>query len=417
MSMAQKVLVGVTGGVAAYKACELVRALVDFGCEVDVVVTDAAEHFAPVGALRAIINGQLHSSLYEDADPSPHTSLAREADLLLCYPATADFIAKIANGHADDLLSTLFLASNGPKMIAPAMHTEMWNAPATRRNVETVKRDGCQVIGPTVGRLAGGDAGAGRLVSPEVMGFAVRSTLGLGPSLSQQLKGCRIVVTAGGTREALDPVRYIGNRSSGKQGAAIAAVAAFGGAEVKLITTVGSSLVDGLGEGLCTVLRVESAGEMAAAVADVEERTDILIMAAAVADYAPRTREVHKIKRDGRSELSVSLVATEDVLRGAALRRKSRGSSLPVLVGFAAESTDLETAVLHKLRAKGVDVVVGNLVAGGDPVFGADENQVVIVNRLGESQHYARAPKDTVAHYVLGAAAQILREVGRLSAD
>jgi len=409
-SKAKNVVLGVTGGVGAYKACELARKLVESGFVVDVVVTSSATRFAPVSALRALINGKVHDSLYEDPDPSPHTTLARCADLIVCYPATADFIAKTANGHADDLLSALFLASTAPKIVVPAMHTEMWEAAATQRNIRTLNGDGVRVIGPGVGSLAGGDYGPGRLISSELVALAVRTNLGPASELGRDLEGRRVLVTAGGTREAIDPVRYVGNRSSGKQGAAIAAVAALAGAEVTLVTTSETSLVEQLAEGMCEVVVVESAREMAAAVAALEDEIDILVMAAAVADFSPRASEPNKIKREGREELSLLLTPTEDILRGVALRRAKRSGVLPVLVGFAAETQDLESAVSHKLGAKGVDVIVGNLVAGGAPVFGADENQVMIVDRLGDKSSYPRAPKEAIACRVLAAALRMLKE-------
>ncbi len=341
-----------------------------------------------------------HASPYRamfGASPSPHTELAEWADLVVIVPATADFLAKMANGFGDDLASTLILAFDGPVVVAPAMHSAMWESSSTQRNIATLIADGVHVIGPTQGRLAGGDVGVGRLVDPSWVVEAVRYWL---EPTAASLAGWRVTVSVGGTREAIDAVRFIGNRSSGLQGYALAQVAAVAGATVQCVATVDPPMPADLIE----VVRVESAEEMLVAMrraqADsVRSGPQVLIMSAAVADFRVAEPFSGKVKRADRERLELSLIPNPDILAELVAHRADG----QLIVGFAAEVEHLEESVAHKLAVKGVDLVVGNNIAVPGSEFGSTTNAVYLLDRLGRAQHVPLAPKAEIARAILAA--------------
>jgi len=355
-------------------------------------MTGAAREFVAPRSFAALLGRPVFEELF-GVQVSPHTELARSLELLVVAPATADFVAKAAHGMADDLASALWLAHRGPKIVAPAMHEEMWLAPATARSIAQLGRDGVRVVGPVAGRLAGGDRGLGRLIEPQVIAEAVRYWLR--PD-AIALDGVRVLVTAGGTREPIDDVRYVGNRSSGKQGCAIALVAAVAGAEVWLVTTAPPPPPHPMLE----VTEVETAAEMAEAVRARAARADLVVMSAAVADFTPELRYPGKLKREGRDRLDLALVPSVDIL-GEVVATRRPGQ---VVVGFAAEVGDLEVKVKGKLAAKGVDLVVGNDVSLPGHGFGADTNGVLMADRRGGLRRVPLGPKEEIAAEVLRAA-------------
>ncbi|MEN9731170.1 MAG: hypothetical protein RL488_480 [Actinomycetota bacterium] len=357
-----KVLLGITGGIAAYKAAELIRGITEKGHDVRVVPTKNALRFIGATTLEALSHNVVDPDLYTDVESVKHIELAQWADVLLVAPATASFLARTASGIADDLLGNLVLATKARVVVAPAMHTEMWQNAATVRNVATLRASGIEVIEPAVGRLTGADSGVGRLPEPQdIIDFVFQGSL---------LAGKRFVVTAGGTREPIDPVRFIGNYSSGKQGIAIAQAAAQAGAEVTLI----AANIDSTPSGLKTI-RVETALELQAALQALE--ADVLVMTAAVADYRVAAPSETKLKKSVVGEnLTLELVANPDILAGI-----ERPGLLKV--GFAAETTrNLEELAAQKLASKGCDLLVANDVSGG-AVFGQIDNKVLVVDRAG----------------------------------
>jgi len=376
----------------------------DRGVHLEVILTKAAHEFVGSRSFAGLLGRPVFEELF-GASVSPHTELAGRLDLLVAAPATADFLAKVAYGIAGDLAGALWLAHSGPKIVAPAMHEEMWRAPATRRAVATLEADGVRVLGPVAGRLAGGDEGLGRLIEPAVIAEAVRYWLRPG---AISMDGARVLVTAGGTREPIDAVRYVGNRSSGKQGAALAMVAALAGAEVRLIT---SGAVPPPHPSL-EVTRVETADEMAEAVRAHARDADILVMSAAVADFRPEDAHRGKLKREGRDRLDLTLVPSVDIL-GEVVAGRQPGQ---VLVGFAAEVGDLEAKIKAKRAQKGVDLIVGNDVALPGQGFGTDTNAVLMVDRCGTLHRTRLAPKEEIAAEVL-AAAWALRADARASSS
>jgi phosphopantothenoylcysteine decarboxylase/phosphopantothenate--cysteine ligase len=382
----------VTGGVAAFRALELVSLLRDRGLEVEVVLTAAAREFVAPRSFAALIGRPVFEELF-GTSVSPHTELARSLDLLVVAPATADFLAKVAHGMADDLAGALWLAHRGPKIVAPAMHEEMWLAPATKRSIALLVGDGVRVIGPVAGRLAGGDTGLGRLIEPQVIAEAV--SYWLRPD-AITMDGERVLVTAGGTREPIDAVRYVGNRSSGKQGNALAVVAAVAGARVWLVTAAAPPPPHPLLE----VIEVETASEMAEAVRARSADADWVVMSAAVADFTPEACQPGKLKRSGRDWLDLHLVPTPDIL-GEVVASRRPGQ---VVVGFAAEVGDLEGKVKAKLASKGVDLVVGNDVSLPGHGFGTETNGVLIADRRGGLRQVLLARKEEIAAEVLRAA-------------
>ena len=396
MSGQLNVVVGVTGGIAAYKAVNVIRGLVLAGHDVHVVATEAALRFVGKPTLEAISRNIVHTDLYEGVAEVRHVAIGQAADLIVIAPATANTIAKLAAGIADDLLGNTVLASRAPVVIAPAMHTEMWQHPATVHNITVLRSRGVTVVGPGVGQLTGADSGPGRLEEPEEI---VRAALAvLAP---KDLAGHRILVTAGGTREPLDPVRFLGNRSSGKQGIALALAAAARGAEVTLI---GANLEVATPASI-RVLHVGSTLELAVAVADAAAKVDVVIMAAAVADYRPAVIAESKIKKELVGDrLTLELVKNPDIL--AKLAEARRPGQL--IVGFAAETEQDADALLAlgraKIARKGCDLLVLNRV-GWTEGFGTEINSVVVLDRLGDIVMEASGSKRSVADSTLDAVA------------
>jgi phosphopantothenoylcysteine decarboxylase/phosphopantothenate--cysteine ligase len=395
-TQAPQVVLGVSGGIAAYKACELLRLLTESGHAVRVVPTASALRFVGEPTWAALSGQPVSTQVWDDVHEVPHVRIGQTADLVVVAPATADVLAKAAHGQADDLLTNTLLTARCPVLYAPAMHTEMWEHPATQDNVATLRRRGAVVVEPAVGRLTGADSGKGRLPDPEEL-FEVARDLLLRGRLEQDLAGRHVVVSAGGTREYLDPVRFLGNRSSGRQGYALARAAVARGAEVTLVAA-NVALPDPAG---VKVLRVESTAQMRDAVTTAAAGADAVVMAAAPADFRPVRRSEHKIKKTGdRSAPSLDLVQTDDIL--ATLVRQRQGAS-PVIVGFAAETGDTETDVLEHARAKlarkGCDLLVLNDVSGGK-VFGSPDTEAAILSPDGQVVPVPPGPKARLAHAV-----------------
>ena len=388
-----RVVVGITGGIAAYKAVSVVRAFVLAGHDVQVVATDAALRFVGKPTLEAISRNPVYTELYEGVAEVRHVAIGQSADLIVVAPATANFLAQLAGGFAADLLGNTILASDAPLVVAPAMHTEMWNNAATVANVATLVSRGITIVGPAVGQLTGSDSGAGRMSEPEdIVAAALARAAGTG-----DLLGRRILVTAGGTREPLDPVRFIGNRSSGKQGIAIAIAAAARGASVELIganleiDVPGSIRVQNVG----TTLELQSAVESSARLADV------VIMAAAVADYRPSSVAESKIKKEQQGdELTLTLVKNPDILQQLSAARQPN----QIVIGFAAETETDPVALLELARAKvarkGCDYLVVNSV-GWTTGFATEGNAVTIVSSDGSIVGEAAGAKRLVADRIL----------------
>jgi len=389
MLTGKRIVLGVSGGIAAYKAVEVCRRLVDAGAHVAPILTRGATRFVGEATFAALASERPHTSLFDDPDPIPHTRLGQSADAIVVAPCTARVLGAYAAGISSDLLTATLLATRAPVVVAPAMHTEMWEHPAVQENLGTLVRRGVHVVAPEEGRLAGGDRGKGRLAAPETIVEAVASVLTRG----HDLEGLNVLVSAGGTREPIDPVRYIGNRSSGKQGHALAREAADRGAKVSLVTTTGLS-----GPAGADVVRVETAAEMAAAIETRAAAADIVIMAAAVADFRPVDVADQKLKkRDGVPQ--VVLEPTPDIL--AALgQRKTPGQTL---VGFAAETDDLRKNAATKLGAKGADLVVANDVTAPGAGFEHDTNQVTLLFADGSAHELPMADKRTVAREIFDA--------------
>ncbi len=347
-----RVVLGVCGGIAAYKAIEVCRRLVDAGVHVTPVLTEEATRFVGAVTFSALASEPVQRSLWDEASPIPHTRLGQQADLVLVVPATAHTLARYAVGLSDDLLCATLLATRAPVIVCPAMHTEMWEHPSVRENLATLERRGVEIIPPESGRLAGGDSGEGRLADPGVI--AARVLERLGRATRRDLHGVRVVVSVGGTREPLDPVRFITNRSSGKQGHALAVAAARRGASVTLVTSSPLELPPDVASAV-TRIDVETAADMEHAVGAAAEGADVVVMAAAVADFRPKRSAGKKLsKEEGIPELV--LEPTPDILAGLAARRPPG----QVLVGFAAETHDALERGRRKLARKGVDVLVVN---------------------------------------------------------
>ena len=398
------VVVGVTGGIAAYKAALLVRRLVAEGAVVDVILTRGARAFIGTVTFEGLTGRRVRSDVWEDVPDGTHVALGQSADALVIYPATAHTLAKLTHGLADDLLTTTALAHDGPVIVAPAMHTEMWNHPATVDNVASLRRRGVTVIGPATGALMGGDSGAGRVVEPEdvlaslhgllVEGAAGQDAPGAASTLLRPFAGRTLLITAGGTREAIDPVRYLGNRSSGRMGFAIAEAAAEQGAAVVLVAAP-SDLPTPQG---VTRVDVVSADDMDAAVRAHEHLADAVVMSAAVADFRPEEQQATKWRRtDGPP--TIRLVANPDVLAGVVERRG--GATRPVVVGFAAQTGDLEAAAAEKLAEKQVELLVANDVSVPGIGFESHENAVLILHRDGRRREVPTAAKRLVAEAIL----------------
>jgi phosphopantothenoylcysteine decarboxylase/phosphopantothenate--cysteine ligase len=370
----RRVLLGVTGGIAAYKACILVRLLRLQGASVRVVMTRSAERFVGPATFAALSDHRVYTDLFEEPGVVLHVRLAHEADIAVVAPATANVIAKLAQGVADDLLTSTLLEATCPLVLAPAMHTGMWEHPATQANVDALASRGARIVGPAHGSLAAGDEGTGRMTEPEGIVQAIEDVL----SSAGDLAGRRIVVTAGPTWEPIDPVRFVGNRSTGKMGFAVAAEAFERGAAVTLV--VGPGTVEPPAGP--TVVRVTTAEEMRRAVLDAAADADAVVMAAAVADFKPETSADDKLKKD-LGPPQVRLVPTADIL--LELRKAELGPrGDTVLVGFAAETRDVEASGREKLRRKGVQLLVANEVGREGTGFGSDTNRAAILSADGE---------------------------------
>lgn len=399
----RRIVLGITGGIAAYKAADLASKLTQAGARVDVVMTAAATRFIAPLTFQALTGRPVYTDLWTPTPETalPHIALGEAADLVVIAPATADFLAKMAHGLADDLLSTLCLAARAPILVAPAMDVGMWAHPATQENVARLRARGVEIIGPAYGRMASGLEGWGRMVEPAELLGHIRRALGRnGP-----LAGRRVVVTAGPTYEPIDPVRFVGNRSSGKQGFALAQAALDRGAEVVLIagpvaleTPVGARRID-----------VGTAAEMAEAVWREAEAADVLLMAAAVADYRPAQSQPFKIKRG--EGLALELIPTVDILAGVAARRASAGKP-HVIVGFAAETRDLLENARAKLRAKGLDLIVANDVTEPGAGFAVDTNRVTLIDARGRIEPLPLMSKAAVAEAILDRVVALLSATG-----
>jgi phosphopantothenoylcysteine decarboxylase/phosphopantothenate--cysteine ligase len=400
----KRILLGVTGGIAAYKSPDLVRRLRERGAEVQVVMTAGARQFVTPLTFQAVSGRAVRTDLWDEAAEAAmgHIELARWADLVLIAPATADFLARVANGLADDLLSTLCLATEAPVAVAPAMNRIMWAHPATRTNVATVRHRGVQILGPAEGEQACGEVGEGRMLEPLDLVDRVAGLLNAvaTASVSGPLRGRRVLITAGPTRERIDPVRFISNRSSGKMGFAVAQAAREAGADVVLVsgpvslpTPSGVRRVD-----------VESAGEMLTAVLRELKGTDIFISTAAVADYRPARPAEQKIKKTSDT-MDLSMERTPDVLATVAAR-----SDRPFVVGFAAETESVEQNARVKLLKKNLDMIAANEV-GHDKAFDCEDNQLLVLWRNGRHE-LPNAPKLTLARQLVELIAQSFAVAG-----
>lgn len=379
MLSGRRIVLGVSGGVAAYKAAYLARRLVEAGASVRCVMSEAATEFLGAQTLAAVTGEFPVVGFFDEADVSPHTALGQWSEAMVIAPATAATLAKLANGLSDSALIATALVAQGPLVVAPAMHTEMWEKPSTQRNISKLRDDGVIIAGPADGPLAGGDVGPGRMVEPEEVVAALTD------ALRRDLDGWRVLVTAGGTREPIDPVRYIGNRSSGKMGNAVALAAARRGAQVTLVSTAPAPRHAGI-----HVVAVESAQEMADAVSAHIDGIDVAVMAAAVADFRPKNPGDEKIRR-AAGPPQIELEPTPDILAGVAAK-----PDRPYLVGFAAETGSLDGA-LHKATTKGVDLLVGNDVMKPGSGFATDTNEVTVYTPDGESETWPLLTKAEVA--------------------
>ncbi|OEU96666.1 bifunctional phosphopantothenoylcysteine decarboxylase/phosphopantothenate--cysteine ligase CoaBC [Streptomyces oceani] len=389
-SVGPRVVLGVSGGIAAYKACELLRRFVESGHEVRVVPTDSALRFVGEATWAALSGQPVATGVWESVEDVPHVRLGQAADLVVVAPATADLLARAAHGLADDLLTNTLLTARCPVLFAPAMHTEMWEHPATQENVATLRRRGCVVLEPAVGRLTGADTGKGRFPEPEGIFAAGRAVLSRGPGAPADLAGRHVVISAGGTREPLDPVRFLGNRSSGRQGYALARTAAARGARVTLVAA-NSELPEPAG---VDVLRVGTATQLRDAVRDAATDADAVVMAAAVADFRPAEYASGKIKkREGEEQAPITLRKNPDILAEIS---ENRDNSRQIVVGFAAETDDALVNGRAKLARKGCDLLVVNEV-GEHKTFGSDESEAVILDSDGTVTPVPFGPKEALA--------------------
>lgn len=403
-SAGKRIVLGVSGGIAAYKACELLRRLRALGHDVTVVPTPAALTFIGAATFEALSGHPVATDVFTDVPAVKHVVTGQQADLVIVAPASADLLARAATGMADDLLTATLLVTRAPVLMAPAMHTEMWTHPATVANVATLRARGVIVIPPAIGRLTGADSGAGRLPDPgqltQLVELALHPAAAAGSPLRYDLADRHLVVSAGGTREALDPVRYLGNFSSGRQGYAIAMVAAARGATVTLIAA-NTTLTDPPG---VQVHRVTTAAELQTAVQQATQDADAVVMAAAVADFRPSQPAAHKIKKTAGAAPVIELVENSDILAGLVAARSS--AALPVIAGFAAETGDGSTSPLEfgrqKMTRKGCDLLVVNRVDEGR-AFEVDDNAAVILNAAGGCTDVPFGPKTVLAAAVCDA--------------
>ena len=395
--MRARIVLGVSGGIAAYKAAELLRRFTEAGHDVTVVPTAAALHFVGAPTWSALSGKPVSTEVWESVHEVPHVRIGQSADLVVVAPATADLLARAAHGLADDLLTNTLLTARCPVVFAPAMHTEMWEHAATQANVATLRERGCLVIEPAEGRLTGADSGKGRLPDPgEIFDLCV-DVLARGAIHGQDLAGRQVVVSAGGTREYLDPVRFLGNRSSGLQGYALARAAASRGAEVTLVAA-NTALPDPAG---VKVVRVETTDQLRTEVLAAAASADAVVMAAAPADFRPTSVSDAKIKKaDDGSSPTLELTQNPDILHELSTTRPRPGA---VIVGFAAETGDATSTVLDlalaKLARKGCDLLVVNDVSGG-AVFGSAENEAVVLGADGSATEVPRGSKTALAHVI-----------------
>ena len=383
----KRIVLGVTGGIAAYKAVEICRRLVDAGAHVVPIMTAGAEHFIGRTTLSALASEPVQTELWGNpTTPIPHTRIGQDADLVLVAPATARLLAAYRMGLSTDLLTNTLIATRAPVIVCPAMHTEMWEHPSVVENVAVLRSRGVHVVEPEAGRLAGGDVGAGRLADPSSIVAAVERVLG-----PRDLDGVSVVVSAGGTREPIDAVRVIANRSSGKQGYAVAAEAVSRGARVTLVSTVSLPVPPG-----CVLIEVETAEQMRAAMNEASGHHDVIVMSAAVADFRPKAAAEGKLKkRDGVPE--IVLEPTPDILAELGVSKRAH----QVLVGFAAETDDLVANATAKLRSKHLDLIVANDVAAPHVGFAHDTNAVTLLRPDAEPVEIDLASKRDVARAVI----------------
>ena len=387
-----RIILGVSAGIAAYKACELLRLLTEAGHGVRVVPTPDSLHFVGAATWAALSGQPVTTTAWEDVHQVPHVRLGQDADLVVVAPATADLLARAAAGQSGDLLTAVLLTARCPVVYAPAMHTEMWEHPATAASVATLRSRGAIVLDPASGRLTGADTGPGRLPEPaQIAAAALRAAARQAAGLAPDLSGRHVLISAGGTREELDPVRFLGNWSSGRQGYALAAVAAARGARVTIVAA-NVELPDPAG---ARVVRVVSARDLRDAMTGAAGSADAIVMAAAVADFRPAGRSEQKIKKRGEPPVPIALAENPDVLRElVAARRPAQ-----VIVGFAAETGDVLANGRAKLAAKGCDLLVVNQVGAG-LAFGTSDNEAVVLSADGAEVKVPRGPKEALADVV-----------------
>lgn len=412
----KRIIVGVAGGIAAYKACTLVRQLTEAGHSVRVLPTESALRFVGAATFEALSGNPVHTGVWDDVHEVPHVRIGQGADLVVVAPATADLLARAVAGRADDLLTATLLTARCPVLFAPAMHTEMWHHPATAENVATLRRRGAVVLEPASGRLTGADSGAGRLPEAEEIATLAQLLVDRPDALPYDLAGVKALVTAGGTREPIDPVRFIGNRSSGKQGYAVARVLAQRGADVTLIAGNTAGLVDPAG---VEMVRIGSAAQLRDAVSKHAPAAHVLVMAAAVADFRPSNVATSKIKKSGdpnEAAPTIELTRTDDVLAGA-VRARADGQlpNMRAIVGFAAETGDANGDVLFHARAKlarkGCDLLVVNAV-GENRAFEVDSNDGWLLGADGTEVALEHESKTLMASRIVDAVGGFLNGNG-----
>jgi phosphopantothenoylcysteine decarboxylase/phosphopantothenate--cysteine ligase len=402
MSAAPEVLAGrhvllvVSGGIAAYKAASLARTLLRVGASVQALLTPAAATFVGPATFEGLTGRAVPMDVFTETDQVPHIQLAREADVAVFAPATANLLAKLALGIADDLVTSTALMLDCPVVVAPAMHTEMWLHPATRDNTATLRRRGVSIVGPDVGELAAGDVGEGRLAEEAEIVTAVAAALA---EPDTAFDGLRVIVSAGGTREPIDPVRFIGNRSSGKMGYALAREARRRGAQVDLVAAP-NALADPAG---VAVHRVETAEQMRAAIVDLVDDADVVIKAAAVADFRPERYSESKIKKDSDAASRIALVRNPDILAELGEHKDGR-----LLIGFSAETDLAEDHGRDKLHRKGLDLIVVNRVDMADAGFNVDTNRAVLLRADGGRREVPLTTKDRLAAVICDEVAALL---------
>lgn len=396
MLKGKNVLVGMTGGISCYKTCDLVSKLKKCDAEVNVIMTESAQKFVSKQTLQSLSKNKVQTAIFQDDGIVPHIELAEKADMLIIAPATANIISKIAHGIADDLLSTLILACRCPIILAPAMNVNMYSNIIVKENIEKLKNMGIHIIGPGEGNLACGASGKGRMLEPDDILKEITKEIIIS---KDDLSGKKVLVTAGGTKEAVDPVRYIGNRSSGKMGYAAAKAASKRGAEVTLITTI---IREVQFYGNVNIIKVDSAQEMYDEVMHIFDDMDIVIMAAAVADYRPKEIASQKIKKKDNTNLILELEKNIDILKELGKKKNNN----QILIGFAAETQDIKLNAVKKLKEKKLDFIVANDVSRKDIGFGSNNNIVTIYDKEGNQKKLPLLDKNDAAeeilNYVLG---------------